>query len=418
MSQGIKGTMDGIRVLDFGQVGAAPVCGVILANLGADVIKVEKVTGESMRRGIPEGIPWPPETGEEVDDAPWMAFNQGKRGLAIDLRHEKGKEIIIKLVKKTDVIIHNFRPGVMARMGLDYESVIKINPQIIFLNVYPYGETGPMRNWAGGDAWIQGFGGVVSLQGSPKGGPYLSGPAVADMSGGYWAAITVLAALFARERLGIAQEAVTTLMGATMYTQLAEFSDYLIAGKLNKKVGRGYRGAFPYGAYKAKDGDIVTFYGANESWPVVCHYLGIEHLLNDSRYDTQEKREQLREDLYPILDEAFSKKTRAEWQQIFREAKLRVDPALDHAEIIAHPQTVANEAIIEIEHPVRGKIKMLRLPMKLKKMPFKTVLPPPLIGQHSEEILSELGYSQEEIGELENLGVIRTPTKWVKRGVN
>lgn len=165
--------LEGIRVLDFGQVGAAPVCGVILANLGADVIKVERVTGESMRRGIPEGIPWPAQTGEELDDPPWMAFNQGKRGLAIDLRHEKGKEIINKLIKNTDVISNNFRPGVMAKMGLDYESVSKINPQIIFLNIFPYGETGPMRNWAGGDAWIQGFGGVVSLQGAPGGGLFV-----------------------------------------------------------------------------------------------------------------------------------------------------------------------------------------------------------------------------------------------------
>lgn len=410
--------LDGIKVLDFGQVGACPICGVVLANLGADVIKVERITGESMRRGIPEGIPWPAETSEGLDDAPWMAFNQGKRGLAIDLRQEKGKEIMAKLVKESDVILHNFRPGVMVRMGLDYESVSKINPKIIYLNLFPYGETGPMKNWAGGDAWLQGFGGVVALQGSPKSGPYLAGPGVADMSGAFWAVIAVLTGLLGRERMGVAQEITTTLLGATMYMQLAEFTDYLVAGKLNKKSGRGYRGAFPYGAYKAKDGDVVTFYGANESWPVMCKILGLEHLLDDPRYDTQEKREQARDELYAIWDEAFSKKTRAEWQQIFREAKLRVDPALDHAEVVAHPQVAANEAIVELDHPIRGKVKMLSIPLKLKKMPLRKPLPPPLIGQHSEEILRELKYSQDEIEELIEQGVVRTPTRWVRKQNN
>lgn len=407
--------LDGVRVLDFGQVGACPVCGVILANLGADVIKIERVTGESMRRGIPEGIPWRVvQTGEELDDAPWMAYNQGKRGLAIDLRQEKGREVMVKLIKTAAVLMHNFRPGVMARMGLDYDSVATVNPDVIYLNLYPYGETGPMKKWAGGDAWIQGFGGVVSLQGSPEGAPYLAGTAVADMSGALWAVIAVLTGLLARERKGVAQEITATLLGATMYLQLGEFTDYLLDGRLNKKIGRGWRGAFPYGAYKAKDGDVVTFYGAAESWPPVCKLLGLEHLLSNPRYDSQEKREQFREELYPVLDDAFSKKTRDEWQKIFREAKLRADPALDHAEIVAHPQTAANEAIVELEHPVRGKIKMLSIPLKLKKMPLQTPLPPPLIGQHSEEILQGLGYSQEEIDELINLGVIRTPTRWVK----
>ncbi len=407
--------LDGIKVLDFGQVAAGPVVGVLLANLGADVIKVEKIPGESMRRGIPEGIPWQAESDEGVDDAVWMSCNQGKRGLAIDLKNENGRQVMSRLLRKSDVITHNFRPGAMERLGLDYEAVSKSNPNIVYLNTYPYGDSGPMKNWAGGDAWIQGFGGIVSLQGTRDGGPYLAGPSVSDLTGVYFGVIAVLAGLLARERLGVAQEVMTTLLGSTIYLQSAEFTDYLIQGKLNKKTGRGYRYSFPYGAYKAKDGDVVTFYGVGSSWPKFCELLGIEYLLNDPRYDSQENRVERREELYPVLDEAFSKKTRAEWQKIFREAGMRVDPALDHAELAAHPQFSSLDMIVELDHPVRGKIKMLRPPIKLRKMTEITPLPPPLIGQHSEEILKEIGYSQVEIDEFINQGIIRTPTKWIEK---
>lgn len=404
--------LEGIKVLDFGQVAAGPVVGVVLANLGADVIKVEKIAGESMRRGMPEGIPWKAESDVGVDDTVWMSCNQGKRGLAIDLKREEGRQIVNKLIEKSDVISHNFRPGAMQRMGLDYESVIKINPNIVYLNTYPYGDSGPMKNWAGGDAWLQGFGGIVSLQGAEGGGPYLAGASVSDMAGVFWGVITVLTALLARERLGIAQEATTTLLGATVFLQLPEFTDYLVLGKLNKKTGRGYRYSFPYGAYKAKDGDVVTFYGVGESWPKFCQLLGVEQLVNNPRYDTQEKRVERREELYPILDEAFSKKTRAEWQEIFWKAKMRVDPALDHAELVAHPQFSALELTTEVDHPMQGKIKMLGLPIKLKKMPLKPPRHAPLIGEHTEEILKEAGYSQEQVEAFIKAGVVRTPTRW------
>ena len=154
------GPLEGIRVLDFGQVGAAPVCGVILGELGADVIKIEKLQGETMRSGAPEGVPWV-ASAEHVDDPPWMSMNQGKRGLAIDTRRSEGKMVIERLIRISDVMLHNFRPGVMSRLGLDYAAASKINPRIIYLNLYPYGETGPKARWAGGDAWIQGINGNI-----------------------------------------------------------------------------------------------------------------------------------------------------------------------------------------------------------------------------------------------------------------
>jgi crotonobetainyl-CoA:carnitine CoA-transferase CaiB-like acyl-CoA transferase len=371
------------------------------------VIKVEKPRGESMRRGIPEGIPWPEEADAGVDDAPWMAFNQGKRAIAVDLKDPRGRELVERLIATADVFMHNFRPKAIAKMGLDHASVESIRPAIVYLDLFAYGGSGPLANWAGGDAWIQGFSGIVSLQGSQSGPPYLAGPGVADLSGAFWGAIAVLAGLIARERAGIGQGLQTSLLGAAMFLQLAEYTDYLVDGRLNKKSGRGYRGAFPYGAYRAKDGDVVTFYGAEESWPALLSVLGLERLLEDERYATQRQREQLKDELYPVLDEAFSQRTRAEWQALFRQAGLRVDPALDHAEVVAHPQTEANRAIVEIPHPVRGRIRMLSIPIAMSRMPLRTPLPPPLLGEHSAEIAGELGYSEGEIGRLAEAGVLR-----------
>ena len=356
--------LDGIKVLDFGQVGACPIVGMFLAEMGADVIKVEKIQGESMREGVPEGIPW--SSAKFGKDEPmWMWFNRSKRGLCVDAKTEKGKALINKLIKRSDVIIHNFRPKGAAKMGLTYDELSAINPAIILMNLFAYGETGPMRNWAGGDAWIQGASGMAALQSAYSTRPALVGFGGSDMSGAWCGTVAVLLALLAREHTGIGQEVSTSLFDASIFSQGMAFTEYLVAGKevTRDTVGNGY---FPYGAYQAKDGEIVTFYGGGESWPHFCKILGIEHLLQNSRYATQEQREELCWELYPILDKAFSQKTRSEWQQIFREAKLRVDPAFNYKELLDHPQVIANEMVEEVDHPVWGKINMPGIPIKLK----------------------------------------------------
>lgn len=405
------GPLQGIRVVDLGQVGACPVVGVILANLGADVVKVEKVQGESMRRGVPEGIPWEEQSDEHRDDAPWMAFNQGKRAIAVDLKTPAGRVVVERLVRSADVLLHNFRPRAIRRMRLDYESLRALNPRLVYLNVLAYGAAGPMANWAGGDAWIQGFAGVVALQGLAEDGPYLAGPGVADLSGAFWGTIGVLAGLLARERTGQGQEVSTTLVGATMFLQLAELTDYLVDGRLHKKIGRGYRGSFPYGAYRAQDGDVVTFYGSGSSWPAFVEVLGLTHLLADERFDTQRKREQRRGELYPILDDAFSQRPRAEWQRIFRDAGLRVDLALDHAELVAHPQVEAIGAIREVDHAARGPIRMLNIPLDMSGSHTRSDRPPPLIGEHSREVAADLGFNAHEIDTMIAAGALREPPR-------
>ena len=221
---------------------------------------------------------------------------------------------------------------------------------------------------------------MVAYLGSHNQSPSLLGVPVVDATGAVWAALAAILGIAIRERFGIAQEINVNFLGVASFFSIGEIAELLTDGKLYKKIGRGWKDTFPYGAYPAKDGDVVTMFGMGGTWDAFCGVLGVEHLLEDPRYDSQEKREQRKEELYPILDEAFKKRTRAEWQQAFREAKLRADPALDYSELVNHPQFTENQMMLEFDHPAKGKTKMLALPLTLKGTPINYGLPPPLLG--------------------------------------
>ena len=406
--------LEGIKVLDFSQVGAIPACAMILGDLGADVIKIERLEGENLRHGQVEAMPWKDATEGLVDDTWWTAWHRSKRDLAIDLQHQKGREVVLTLARDADIAMHNFRPGVMEKLGLDYKALSAVNPRIIYLSLYAYGEKGPLKQRAGADCWLQAMSGMVAYLGSPGQPPTLLGVPIVDIAGAVWGALAAILGLAVRERFGIAQEIGVNFLGVGSFFSIGELAEYLTDGKLHKKIGRGWRNTFPYGAYPASDGDVVTMYGMGKTWSTFCKVLGVERLLEAPRYDTQEKREQHKEELYPILDEAFRKRTRAEWQQAFKEAKLRVDPALDYSELVNHPQFKENEMCIELDHPAKGGIRMLALPLLLKETPITYKRPAPILGQHTGEILSEAGYGEGEIEELIREGVVRTPTRWVR----
>jgi crotonobetainyl-CoA:carnitine CoA-transferase CaiB-like acyl-CoA transferase len=231
--------------------------------------------------------------------------------------------------------------------------------------------------------------------------------AFVDQGGAGIAAFGIMVALFERGKSGMGQHLTTNLLNAVIHMQAFESSGYLIDGSPTFKLGRGAGPVPPMGAYRAKDGDVVTIFGVGPTWPTFCKLLGIEHLEKDPRFESDEKRVEHREELYPLLDEAFSKKARAEWQQIFREARLRCDPCLTYEELFDHPQVAANEMVITMQHPVRGPIRMPGIPVKLKRTPGGPQGPPPLLGQHTKEILVELGYSAQEIDELVEKRVVK-----------
>jgi len=407
--------LEGIKILDFAIAVAAPLGGAMLSDMGADVVKVERTGGEPQRLGMPAGMDDVLDTKikeEAVDISSWIALNRGKKDLAIDVRNEKGKEVVLKLAKDADVILESFRPGVMARLGLDYDTISKINPKVIYCSFSGFGQTGPLAHRAGGDMWSQAMSGIVAEGVHPNGRPQMIPQGMVDHTSGMLVAYAIMSALFVRERTGVGQQVFVNNIDAAMYLQFSGISGYLMEKRAPSKMDRDMGGqAPPYGPYKAKDGDVLTIFGTDPLWPAFCKLLGVENLANDPRFVNDKVRRQNRLIVEPLLDEAFSKKTRAEWAQIFREAKMRCDPCLTYEELCAHPQVEANDIIYSTNHPVRGPIKMVGIPVKMTKTPGSPKGPAPLLGQDTEEILSGLGYSSDEIAAMEKEGIIKIRKK-------
>ena len=401
--------LEGIKVLDLGIAVAAPFGASMLSDMGAEVIKVERVQGEVTRLGLPAGIDDmldTSEVGKIADKADWMAFNRGKKDLAIDIRSEKGLEVVLKLAKEADIVIQSFRPGVAERLHVGYEDIKKINPKVIYCSFSGYGETGPVAHRAGGDMWAQAISGMVSVLGYPGGAPMMLPIPAGDHLGGVLVAYAVMTALYVRQKTGEGQAMTVNNLDSAMYLQFSGFAKYLADGEMQYKMGRSYE-APPFGPFRAKDGDVMTIFGNGPMWPAFCKMLGVEHLINDPKFNTDDARTKNREEIGNILDEAFSKKTRAEWVQIFRDNKMRCDPCLTYKEVCEHPQVAANEMITSIKHPTRGEVKLLNLPVKLKKTPGKIQGPSPLLGEHTQEILLKLGYKAKDIAAMEAEGIIK-----------
>lgn len=402
--------LEGIKVLDLSIAVAAPFGAAMLADMGAEVIKVERIQGEAQRLGLPAGMDDVLDTaitGGMNDRADWMAFNRGKKDLAIDIRTDKGKEIILKLARDTDVFLQSFRPGVAERLGVGYEEISRINPRVIYCSFTGYGETGPVAHRAGGDMWSQAMSGMVSIIGYPGGAPQMVPFPVCDHVGGILVAYAIMTALFVRERRGHGQAVSVNNLDAALYTQFGSYAEYLTTDEMPYKLGRSYE-APPFGPFRAKDGDVMTIFGTGPTWPAFCKVLGVGNLIDDPRFATDEARRENREEIGRLLDEAFSKKTRAEWQQLFRAARMRCDPCLTYEEVVANPQLEANDMITSVDHPTRGQVKMLNVPVKLKETPGRPQRPSPLLGQHTEEILLGLGYSPDDIANMVSEGIIKT----------
>ncbi len=392
----------GIRVLDFGQAYAAPCAARLLADMGADVVKVEPPSGDFCRlSGRVEG-----------DSAVFLGLNRGKRSISLDLTTDKGRAVAIDLIKKADVLVENFRVGVLDKMGLGYEATKKVNPRLIYCSIFSYGRTGPWVRRRGGDPWAQAISGIVASMGVKGQPPQMIGHSVIDFSIGAMTAFAIMNALFQRQITGKGTRVGTNLIHTALFLQEGAFHDYTVDDVLHVKWGRGLRGLFPFGPYPAKDGDVLTIYGQDDvEWADVCSILGIEHLLADERYDTLEKRIARKPELYPILDEAFRKKTREEWKDAFRARNYRCEPCLNYQELMATEQFQANDMLLDVDHPTEGKLRLLASPAQVgENFEWRgDTRHPPLIGEHSREVLKEAGYAPAKIEALIAEGVVVEP---------
>ena len=394
------GPLDGIRVLDLTRVVAGPYCSMFLGDLGADVVKVEQPgTGDDTRG-------WgPPFAGGE--SAYFLSINRNKRSLALDLKSKRAVELLRQLIKVADVVIENFRPGTMERFGLAEQDLRKLNPRLIYASLTGFGADGPMSDWPGYDLIVQAWGGLMSITGTPDGEPVKVGVAIIDLVAGLMLGKAVTAALFAREKIGVGQRIDTSLLEAEVASLINVGSNYLVGGKVPTRWGNAHPNIVPYQNFKTADGYLVIGVASEVIWKRFCQAIGRPNLTDDARFANNSLRVENRTKLIALLSEVFLQRDNETWFKLLTAAEVPCSPVQTIDQVFQAPQVLHRDMVMEIEHPTAGKVRMAGIPVKFSVTPASLRLPPPLLGEHNEAILSNwLGMSAEAIDELKKEKII------------
>lgn len=391
--------LDGVRVLDLSRTLAGPFCTMLLGDMGADIIKVEQPeVGDETRR-------FTPPTWDGISSY-YLASNRNKRSLTVDLKSEAGREIIGALAKTADVLVENFRTGALDRLGLGYEQLKEINPRLIYCSVSGFGRTGPEKNRAGYDLLLQGYGGLMSITGEAGGSPVKVGTSLVDMNAGMFAVYGILSALIAREKTGLGQFIDVSLLDGQVALLNFVATSYFATGKPAGRMGTAHPSIVPYQAFAAKDGDIILAIANNRLWQRACQALDWGDLQEDPRFCTNDERVAHRHLLIGIIQERIGRMEIREIVEKLDAVGVPCGPIHTVDQVLNHPQVLAREMVISVEHPVVRDLKMPGFPVKLSETPAQLKRHPPLLGEHTDEILRELGYHPEQINSLREHKVI------------
>ena len=389
----------GMVVLDRSQILAGPVCGMRLADRGADVIKVEKPDGgdDNRRAG-------PPFIGGQ--GAGFMAANRNKRSLALNLRDESGRQVFERLLERADVLVENFRPGVMERLGIGYERLSKLKPSLIYCSISGHGGTGPYKDRGGFDLIAQGMSGLMSITGVPDGPPVKVGVPITDISAGILAANGVLCAYIHAQRTGQGQLVDTSLLEAGIAYTIWESSGYFADGEVPGPLGSAHRVSAPYQAMRTSDGYINIGAPTQRTWEQLCRAIGQEELIEDQRFKEPGDRKAKEGELADLLEETFSQQSTAYWLETLEKAGMVAGPINNIARVYDDPQVIAREMKVDLEDPDLGTLHNIGIPVKLSATPGRIRRRAPMLGEHSWEILTESGFAEKEIEELFDSGVV------------
>lgn len=400
MTTASEGPLSGLTVLDLTRVLSGPYCTMMLADMGARVIKIEQPGKGDDTRG------WGPPF-QSGESSYFMSINRNKESLTLNLKHPDGKRVLEQLLDTADVLVENFRPGAMERMGLGYADVSARWPKLVYCSISGFGQTGPRRKEPGYDAVMQGEGGLMSITGDADGPAYRLGVAIADISTGMFSAYGVAMALLARHRTGRGQFVDVGMLDAVAALLTYQAGIYFATNEAPQRMGNQHPTIVPYQTISAADGELVVAVGNDQLWRSFCAIIGADDLAEDPRFAVNQERVGRREELKALLAERLGTQTVAHWLEAFKAAGIPCGGVRDLAQVFSDPQIVERAMVLALDHPVAGAIRALGVPMKLGETPGSVRTPPPTLGQHTRAILEgDLHYDAPEVERLQQEGVI------------
>ncbi len=388
--------LDGITVLDLTRVLSGPYCTMLLADMGARVIKIEQPgKGDDTRAWGPPFL--------EGESAYFLSINRNKEGVTLDFKHAEGRALLERLIARSDVVVENFRPGTLAKLGLDYATLAPRYPRLVYCSISGFGQTGPRTKEAGYDAVMQGEGGLMSITGDPGGRAFRLGVAIADVVSGMFGAYGVAMALFARERTGRGQEVDLAMLDSVAALLTYQAGNYFASGKVPARLGNRHPSIVPYETFAASDGDFVLAVGNDDQWRRFC---GVADLPEEPRFATNRQRVTGYDELRPFIADRLRVHSRQHWIDRLTAAGVPCGSVRNLQELFADPQIHAREMVAQLEHATIGPLRMLGIPVKLSDTPGAVRTPPPRLGQHTDAVLQELGLSAAAIADLRRQKVI------------